>query len=128
MIDAPEPFDVLFGGRRNKPPIGQKQHHPGNKLLRLLIDKNFQRYNRAPSRLERRAIANEIVQGIKSNSGNGKLPGRFLRLCESAEREEEGWCWKEVSDAVASDKVNYCFRARRNLAPEMSSSSAAGWY
>jgi hypothetical protein len=100
MILAPEPFDVLFG--RGKP----IQKRPGNKLLRLLIDQNSQRYNRAP-RLEKRAIANEIVQGIKSN--NGKFPGRFLRLCGSTEQQG----WKQVSDAVAIDKVSHCFRARR---------------
>jgi hypothetical protein len=111
MIDAPEPFDVLLG--RGKP----IQKRLGNKLIRLLIDKNSHRYDKAP-RLEKRAIANEIVQSIKSN--NGKLPGRFLRLCGSAEQEG----WKEVSDAVAIDKVSHIFRARRNLAQESSSSGS----
>jgi hypothetical protein len=112
MIDAPDPFDVLFG--RGKP----IQKHPGNKLLRLLIDQNCHRYNKAP-RLERRAIANEIVQGIKSN--NGKLPGRFLRPRESEDQEEEHG-WEEATDKVAIDKVSHCFRARRSLAPEKASS------
>jgi hypothetical protein len=113
MIVALEPFDVLCG--KGKP----IQKHPGNKLLRLLIDQNCHRYNKAP-RLERRAIANEIVQGIKCNVG--KLPGRFLRFCESA--EEVGW--REVSDAASIDKVSHCFRARRNLGPEISSSFSEG--
>jgi hypothetical protein len=117
VVDAPEPFDVLFG--RGKP----IQKHPGNKLLRLLIDQNCHRYNKAP-RLERRAIANEIVQGIKSN--HGKLPGRFLRLCESAEQDaEDDYEWTEASDEVAIDKVSHCFRARRNLAPEKIASSGS---
>ena len=103
MIVSLEPFDVLLG--RGKP----IQKRLGNRLIRLLIDQNCNRYNKAP-RLEKRAIANEIVQGIKSN--NGKLPGRFLRLCGSTEQEG----WKEVSDAVAIDKVSHIFRARRNLA------------
>jgi hypothetical protein len=110
---ALEPFDVLCG--KGKP----IQKHPGNKLLRLLIDKNCHRYNKAP-RLERRAIANEIVQGIKSSIG--KLPGRFLRFCESAEQAG----WREVSDAAAIDKVSHCFRARKNLGPEPSSSFSGG--
>jgi hypothetical protein len=113
MMVALEPFDVLCG--KGKP----IQKHPGNTLLRLLIDQNCNRYNKAPRR-EKRAIANEIVQGIKSNIG--KLPGRFLRFCESAEQEG----WSEVSDAAAIDKVSHCFRARKNLVPEMSSSSSEG--
>jgi hypothetical protein len=117
MIIAPEPFDVLCG--KGKP----IQKHPGNKLLRLLIDQNCHRYNKAP-RLERRAISNEIVHGIKSN--HGKLPGRFLRLCAGSATEQEGCSWMEVRDAVAIDKVSHCFRARRNLAPEILSSSCSG--
>jgi hypothetical protein len=109
MIDAPEPFDVLLG--RGK----AIQKRPGNKLIRLLIDKNCHRYNQAP-RQQKRAIANEIVQSIKSK--NGKLPGRFLRLCGSAEQGE----WTEVSNAVAIDKVSHIFRARRNRAQKSSSS------
>jgi hypothetical protein len=112
MIDAPEPFDVLLG--RGK----AIQKRPGNKLIRLLIDKNCHRYNQAP-RQQKRAIANEIVQGIKSKIG--KLPGRFLRLSGSAEQGE----WKEVSNAVAIDKVSHIFRARRNLAQKSSSSSTS---
>ena len=112
MVYAPAPFDVLFG--RGKP----TQKHPGNKLLRLLIDQNCHRYNKAPRR-EKRAIANEIVQGIKSN--HGKLPGRFLRPCESGlEREYDPAGWKEATDNVAIDKVSHCFRARRHLGPEQS--------
>jgi hypothetical protein len=111
MIDAPEPFDVLLG--RGK----AIQKRPGNKLIRLLIDKNCYRYNQAPRQVKR-AIANEIVQGIKSKIG--KLPGRFLRLCGSAEQGE----WKEVSNAVAIDKVSHIFRARRNLAQKSSSSGS----
>jgi hypothetical protein len=107
MIDAPEPFDVVLG--RGK----AIQRRPGNKLIRLLIDQNFHRYNQAP-RQQKKAIANEIVQGIKSKIG--KLPGRFLRLCGSAEQGE----WKEVGDAVAIDKVSHIFRARRNLAQKSS--------
>ena len=112
IVDAPEPFDVLFG--RGKP----TQKHPGNKLLRLLIDQNCHRYNKAPRR-EKRAIANEIVQGIKSNSG--KLPGRFLQPCEGGpEREDDPAGWKEATDNVAIDKVSHCFRARRHVAAEKS--------
>jgi hypothetical protein len=111
MIDAPEPFDVLLG--RGK----AIQKRPGNKLIRLLIDQNCHRYNQAP-RQQKRAIANEIVQGIKSKIG--KLPGRFLRLCGSAEQGE----WKEVSNAIAIDKVSHIFRARRNLAQKSSSSGS----
>lgn len=111
MIVAPELFDILCG--KGKP----IQKHPGNVLLRLLIDQNSHRYNKAP-RLKRRAIANEIVQGLKSNTG--KLPGRFLRFCDESAEEQEGWT--EVSNAEAIDKVSHCFRARRNLAPGMSSS------
>jgi hypothetical protein len=106
MIDEPELFDVLCG--RGKP----IQKHPGNMLLHRLIDKNCHIYHTAP-RLKRRAIANEIVQGLKSKIG--KLPGRFL-LREIA---EEGW--KEVSDNDAIDKVSHCFRARRKSTQEMSS-------
>jgi hypothetical protein len=111
MIDAPEPFDVLLG--RGK----AIQKRPGNKLIRLLIDKNCYRYNQAPRQVKR-AITNEIVEGIKSKIG--KLPGRFLRLCGSAEQGE----WKEVSNAVAIDKVSHIFRARRNLAQKSSSSGS----
>jgi hypothetical protein len=110
MIDAPEPFDVVLG--RGK----AIQKHTGNKLIRLLIDQNCHRYDQAPRQVKR-AIANEIVQGIKSKSG--KLPGRFLRLCGSA--DEQGG-WQEVSNAVAIDKVSHIFRARRNLAEKSSSS------
>jgi hypothetical protein len=61
------------------------------------------------------------VQGIKSNIG--KSPGRFLRLCGSAE-QEGGWKG-DRSNAVAIDKVSNCFRAaRRNLAQEISSSGS----
>jgi hypothetical protein len=111
MIDAPEPFDVLLG--RGK----AIQKRPGNKLIRLLIDQNCHRYDQAPRQVKR-AIANEIVQGIKSK--NGKLPGRFLRFCGSAEQGE----WKEVSNAVAIDKVSHIFRARRNLTQKSSSSGS----
>lgn len=118
MIDTPDPFDVLFARGR---PI---QNHPGNMLLRLLIDQNCHRYNKAP-RLEKSAIAKEIVQGIKSN--NGKLPGRFLRRCggDSSRRGgtqgKEGW--KEVSDHVAIDKVSHCFRARKTCLAQRTFSS-----
>ena len=115
MMVALEPFfDVLCG--KGKP----IQKFPGNKLFRLLIDQNCHRYNKACCR-EKRAIANEIVQGIKSNIG--KLPGRFLRFCESAEQEGG---WREVSDAAAIDKVRHCFRARKNMGPGVSSSFSGG--
>jgi hypothetical protein len=118
MVDVPEPFDILLG--RGKP----TQKHPGNRLLRLLIDINWHRYNKSP-RQEKRAIANEIVQGIKSN--HGKLPGRFLRPCESGrEQEDDPAGWTEVSDSIAIDKVSHCFRARRHLARAAEISSSAG--
>jgi hypothetical protein len=112
IIDAPEPFDVLLG--RGK----AIQKRPGNKLIRLLVDQNCHRCNQAP-RQEKRATANEIVQGVKLKIG--KLPGRFLRICGSA--EEEGW--QEVSNAVAIDKVSHIFRARRNRAQKSSSSGGS---
>jgi hypothetical protein len=94
----------------------QFKNAPGTScLIRLLVDQNCHRCNQAP-RKEKRATANKIVQGVKSKIG--KLPGRFLWLCGSAEQGE----WKEVSETVAIDKVSNIFHARRNLTQKISSS------
>jgi hypothetical protein len=97
QIEEPGEFDVLCG--RGRP----YQSHLGNQMLHKIVDMNAPRYHCA-KRNERRSVATELVNAIKSNNS------RFLR---QEEEDQVSDSWTEVSDAVAIDKVCHCFRSRR---------------
>lgn len=114
IIDRPNSFDVLCG--RGK----AIQSHPGNIILHRIVDKECERYHSAP-RLNRRSIANEIVQAIKNSKQRfeQQIPGRFIRQekdhGDAGGGGHGGAYWKEISEDEARDKVSHCFRARRLL-------------
>ena len=92
-------FQVLFG--RGKP----YQGHSGNIRLHKVVDLYKARYSQA-RRHEKTEIAEEIVQFIKSSTGDSKQQGRFLKKVDNEE------AWVEVSDSVARDKVSHAPRGK----------------
>lgn len=90
-IDCPDLKDVLFGRGR---PI---MRHPGNVVLRDMLESRLEEYNAAKTKKEKTEIAWEIVRQLKGWSC------RFLR------EDSRGW-WVEVSDDVARQKVSIGFR------------------
>jgi hypothetical protein len=99
IILKPSTSDVLFG--RGKP----FQSHPGNLHLHEIVNQTKERYLKS-RRLDKLAIAKEIVQEIKSGGKEG-TPGRFLKRAEG-----DICCWTEVSDDVAREKVSHALRDR----------------
>jgi hypothetical protein len=95
MIDLPSNNDVLLG--KGKP----IQEYRGNQKLSLLVDTFVEEYDKK-SKLEKTAMAAEIVQKVKEYNG------RFLT--------KDSGIWIEVSDDLARDKVSHMFRHQRRKA------------
>jgi hypothetical protein len=103
LSGEPGSFDVLCGRGR------AIQEHPGNQILRQVVDLQSKKYHGA-NRKDKRATAEEIVKAMQAN-GN-----RFLK------QDNEAECWEEVDNEVAKDKVCHCFRSRSRV---LKSSSTA---
>jgi hypothetical protein len=88
--------DVLLG--RGKPITD----HIGNIRLHSIVEKYLPAYNSSRKKLEKNALASEIVERIKS------MPGRFL--------SKDCGIWVEVDDDTARDKVMRLFRTQRQSA------------
>jgi hypothetical protein len=100
-IECPEHKDLLFGRGR---PI---MRHPGNALLRNLLQARYQEYDEAPTRTEKTKIAWSIVCQLQQSSC------RFLK-------EDPIGYWVEVSSEIARQKVSVAFRdLRKNLEDNM---------
>jgi hypothetical protein len=96
-IECPELKDLLFGRGR---PI---MRHPGNVLLRNLIEARYQEYDEATTRTEKTEVARSIVRELRQSSC------RFLK-------EDPNGYWVEVSSEVARQKISAGFRdLRKNL-------------
>lgn len=85
-------FDVIPGrGHRSN-------HHPGNRYYLSLARNRAERYNSAPNRRAKRAIAGEVIAGVRA------VGGRFLKFTERR--------WYVVPDPDAFTKVMQCLRDR----------------
>jgi len=116
IIECPNHSDILFGR-------GQiVMNHPGNALLRNVIQSKLDEYSRislskSKSKQASTQLTWDVVRILKSEYG-----ARFLKE-ESV--ETNGLCWVEVSNETARSKVRIAFRdARTRLAK--SSSTAKG--
>jgi hypothetical protein len=89
----PRAVDVLYGRD------AKAQQHPGNIRYHVLIETNQNRYDATDSRIEKTAIAYQIVQTIKEHGGC------FLK------QDQAGWV--VVDDTTARNKVTNAFRSRR---------------
>ena len=96
-IECPMIKDVLFG--RGWPIM----KHPGNVMLRNIIDSKLEEYQNEKTKRGKTLIAYSVVCMVKQK-GNG---GRFLK-------EDFGW-WVEVSNDMARQKVSIAFRDARKL-------------
>jgi len=96
-IECPMIQDVLFG--RGWPIM----KHPGNVLLRNIINLKLEEYKNEKTKRGKTMIAHSVVWMVK-NRGKG---GRFLK-------EDSGW-WVEVSNDMARQKVSIAFRDARKL-------------
>jgi hypothetical protein len=105
LSGEPRTFDVLCGRGR------AIQEHPGNQILRQVVDLQSKKYHGA-NRKDKRAAAEEIVKAMQAN-GN-----RFLK------QDNEAECWEEVDDEVAKDKVCHCFRSRSRVAKSSSTATS----
>jgi hypothetical protein len=104
QIKQPGQFDILCG--RGRP----FQEHPGNLLLRQVVDLHRERYKTA-ERNHRGAIADEVVVALKASRN------RFLKQDD----ETEGW--EEIDDEDAKEKVSHCFRSRLRVPSKDTSNS-----
>lgn len=104
-IECPMIQDVLFG--RGWPIM----KHPGNVMLRNIIDSKLEEYQNEKTKRGKTLIAYSVVCMVKQK-GNG---GRFLK-------EDSGW-WVEVSNDMARQKVSIAFRDARKLKLNHSKSS-----
>jgi hypothetical protein len=93
-IECPDLKDLLLGRGR---PI---MRHPGNVLLRNLIEARYQEYDDAQTRTEKTEVARSIVRQLRQSSC------RFLK-------EGPNGSWVEVSSEVARQKVSVGFRDLR---------------
>ena len=96
-IECPMIKDVLFG--RGWPIM----KHPGNVILRGIIDSKLEEYKNEKSKRAKTLISYSVVCSVKQK-GHG---GRFLK-------EDSGW-WVEVSNDAARQKVSIAFRDARKL-------------
>lgn len=96
-IECPMIRDVLFG--RGWPIM----KHPGNVMLRNIIDSKLEEYQNEKTKRGKTLIAYSVVCMVKQK-GRG---GRFLK-------EDSGW-WVEVSNDMARQKVSIAFRDARKL-------------
>jgi hypothetical protein len=110
--DCPEVYEiplnkhVLLG--RGKP----LQKHVGNMRLINIVDEYIQKYDRCEKKLEKTAMASDLVQNIKS-----KYDTAFL--CK------ESGVWIEVHDDAAREKVSNLLRARVAYARKKSTLKAS---
>ncbi|KAL3904878.1 MAG: hypothetical protein SGARI_004717 [Bacillariaceae sp.] len=93
-IECPSLNDVLFGKGR---PI---MRHPGNVLLRTLLESKYLEYNNTKSKKEKTEIAWSIVRHLQDSSC------RFLK-------EDGSGYWVEVSPDMARQKISVGFRDLR---------------
>jgi len=96
-IGCPMMKDVLFG--RGWPIM----KHPGNVMLRNIIDSKLEEYQNEKSKRGKTLIAQAIVCMVKQK----EIGGRFLK-------EDSDW-WVEVSNDMARQKVSIAFRDARKL-------------
>mmetsp|Transcript_10957 Transcript_10957/g.19680 ORF Transcript_10957/g.19680 Transcript_10957/m.19680 type:complete len:550 (-) Transcript_10957:1047-2696(-) len=96
-IECPELKDVLFGRGR---PI---MRHPGNVMMRNLVEAKLDEYNNAKSKKEKTDIAWSIVREMQNSNC------RFLK-------EGPNGFWIEVSGDVARQKISVGFRDLRKTA------------
>jgi hypothetical protein len=112
-IECPSLDDLLFGKGR---PI---MTHPGNVLLRTLLESKYHEYNNTESKKEKTEIAWAIVRQLQENS------------CRYLKEDGSGY-WVEVTPDIARQKVSAGFRDLRktivpeNVRPSNSTSCVAG--
>jgi hypothetical protein len=94
-IECPMMKDVLFG--RGWPIM----KHPGNVMLRNIIDSKLEEYQNEKTKRGKTLIAYAVVYMIKQEG----IGGKFLK-------EDSGW-WVEVSNDMARQKVSIAFRDAR---------------
>eukprot|EP00980_Cylindrotheca_fusiformis_P018412 scaffold6052_cov118-Cylindrotheca_fusiformis.AAC.25 len=95
-VDLPSNYDVLWGKGK------QIYRHPGNRLLRELVENYDDEYNRLWKDGKSR-LADQIVSVVHGFSG------RFMKL------DRKSGVWVEVSDLVAREKVTHRFRRNREV-------------
>jgi hypothetical protein len=91
---APSPNTVLIG--RSK----ESKRAEGNTRLRHLATSFLHKYSKAPTKSDKTEIVSQIVDIIKSKC----TVGAFVKRAEKEGR------WREVSVAVAREKVGYVMR------------------
>merc|ERR1711971_627007 len=100
IIECPNQMDVLFG--RGRPAM----RHPGNVLLRDIVQSKMEEYSNAKSKKAGTEITWSVVRMLK-----GKYGARFLKE-ENIEKEVLGWV--EVSNDIARTKIRAAFRDFRS--------------
>ncbi|KAL3916776.1 MAG: hypothetical protein SGILL_005027 [Bacillariaceae sp.] len=99
-IECPSLNDLLFGKGR---PI---MRHPGNVLLRSMLESKYNEYNNTKGKKEKTEIAWSIVRQLQESSC------RFLK-------EDGSGYWVEVTPDIARQKISVGFRdLRKTIAPE----------
>ena len=99
-IECPSMNDLLFGKGR---PI---MRHPGNVLLRNMLESNYDKYNSTKGKKQKTEIAWSIVRQLQDSSC------RFLK-------EDGSGYWVEVTADVARQKISVGFRdLRKTITPE----------
>ena len=83
-------FDVLMG-------TGRKNVGPGNQRFRALIGSLSARYRAAKSRIEKKEIKLEVLNGVKEK-------GRIIKY------DDESETWEEVSSPYALEKIKEAFQ------------------
>mmetsp|Transcript_43738 Transcript_43738/g.91966 ORF Transcript_43738/g.91966 Transcript_43738/m.91966 type:complete len:1476 (+) Transcript_43738:19-4446(+) len=101
MATIPTENDVLFGRGNNI------KNYPGNRRFRALVEAKRDRFQRAPKRKEKRAIARELIDKIYSL----KPPGRFMESEVKSSAISER-VWVVASDSKVMKKVLHRLREK----------------
>eukprot|EP00581_Thalassiosira_minuscula_P030595 CAMPEP_0183776890 /NCGR_PEP_ID=MMETSP0739-20130205/47828_1 /TAXON_ID=385413 /ORGANISM="Thalassiosira miniscula, Strain CCMP1093" /LENGTH=131 /DNA_ID=CAMNT_0026018867 /DNA_START=84 /DNA_END=476 /DNA_ORIENTATION=- len=101
MATIPTENDVLFGRGNNI------KNYPGNRRFRALVEAKRDRFQRAPKRKEKRAIARELIDEVHSL----QPPGRFM---ESEDKSSviSARVWVVASDEKVMTKVLHRLREK----------------
>lgn len=94
QVDHVKDTDVLCGSKDTS--LGK---HPGNKLLREMINDKLDEYDAASTKQQKSKINRSIVNAMREKHGS-----RFLR------QKVNGGEWTIISDQAVRDKVSHAFR------------------
>jgi methyl coenzyme M reductase gamma subunit len=92
---VPSMMDILCG--RDK----VSYSHVGNRRFRVIVEMNYQRYQKCTTREAKTRITDEIIEGIR------ECGGRFLR------KNEDTGMYEDVGDEYAHEKVSHALRSAK---------------